>query len=144
MIARSSAPAEPSHLINAEYDPTARKQIQSLLGEPGCGLSQDRFRCGDCGGLSQDSNRCGDCCIEEADVNEASCFDDFRKGGMQEEELRETLDYYAEVRVLRGLRPSKIREINIEKARLEASSNKKGKGKDKRGAGGKGPKRPKG
>ena len=54
MIARSRAPAESSHIISVEYDPTVSKQIQdrctSLLGEPVCGLSQDSYRCGDCGG----------------------------------------------------------------------------------------------
>ena len=38
MIARSRPPAESSHLLNVEYDPTVKKQTQdrckSLLGEP--------------------------------------------------------------------------------------------------------------
>ena len=50
---------------------------------------------------------------------EASFFDDFRKGEIQEEDLREALEYYAEGRELKGLGPSKIRESDIEEARFK-------------------------
>ena len=50
---------------------------------------------------------------------EASFLDDFRKGEIQEEDLREALEYYAEGRELKGLGPSKIRESDIEEARLQ-------------------------
>jgi len=55
----------------------------------------------------------------EADATEASFLDDFRKGEIQEEDLREALEYYAKGRELKGLGPSKIRESDIEEARLQ-------------------------
>ena len=65
----------------------------------------------------------------EADANETGEFDDFRKGVNQETQLRVTLDYYGELRILRGPRPSKIREIDIVESRLvKASSPRKAKG----------------
>ena len=56
---------------------------------------------------------------DEVDLMEASFFDDFRKGEIQEEDLREALEYCAEGRELKGLGPSKIRESDIEEARLQ-------------------------
>ena len=56
---------------------------------------------------------------DEVALMEASFFDDFRKGEIQEEDLREALEYYAEGRELKGLGPSKIRESDIEEARLQ-------------------------
>ena len=50
---------------------------------------------------------------------EASFLDNFRKGEIQEEDLREALEYCGEGRELRGLGPSKIRESDIEEARLQ-------------------------
>jgi hypothetical protein len=47
---------------------------------------------------------------------EASFFDDFRKGEIQEEDLREALELLKEERELKGLGPSKIRESDIESA----------------------------
>ena len=54
----------------------------------------------------------------EADYNEADAFNDFLKGVIQEDELRETLEYYRESRMRFGAGPSKIREIDISEARL--------------------------
>ncbi len=50
---------------------------------------------------------------------EASFLDDFRKGEIQEEDLREALEYCAEGKELKGLGPSKIRESDIDEARLQ-------------------------
>ena len=67
----------------------------------------------------------------EADSNDAAFFDDFRKGVIQEEELREVLGSCRELRALKGLGPSNIREIDIVEARLEtARSLRKAKGGD--------------
>ena len=61
----------------------------------------------------------------EADEFEVCFFDDFRKGVIQEEVLRDALDYFRAGRT----RPSKIREIDIVEARLEiARSLRKAKG----------------
>ena len=60
----------------------------------------------------------------EANANEASFLDDFRKGEIQEEDLRDALEYYAEGRELKGFGPSKIRESDLEAARLQRQAAK--------------------
>jgi len=60
----------------------------------------------------------------EANANEACFLDDFRKGKIQEEDLRDALEYYAAGRELKGLGPSPIRESDIEAARLQRPAAK--------------------
>ena len=68
-------------------------------------------------------------CEREIDSKEARCIDNFRKGVFREEKLREALGVCATVRAVKGLGPSKIREIDIVEARLEiAKSLRKAKG----------------
>ena len=56
-----------------------------------------------------------------ADQIEQCSFEDFRKGHISEEDLRETLEYYKTLG--RRTRPSKYREIHIVEARLEIAKS---------------------
>ena len=70
-----------------------------------------------------------DAAAENIDMIEASLIEAFRKGALQEEELRKALGQCAGLRATGGLGPSNIREIDIVETRLViAKSFRKAKG----------------